>query len=116
MATSRTELYSGNANTYAIWISITGSNNSIRARTIDTAKTKITLAGNGNHAIRQYGGASNSWLYNSDGGVIDLSIDGSTNNEIGYTGSTLLKVDKKMLIYLNPDLPNQIAEYLYYYQ
>ena len=87
MATSRTELYSGNANTYAIWISITGSNNSIRARTIDTAKTKITLAGNGNHAIRQYGGASNSWLYNSDGGVIDLSIDGSTNNEIGYTGS-----------------------------
>ena len=87
MATSRTELYSGNANTYAIWISINGSNNKIRARTINTAKTKITLAGSGNHVIRQYGGDANSWLYNSDGGIIDLSIDGSTNNEIGYTGS-----------------------------
>ena len=88
MATGRTELYSSNdAATYAIWISITGSNNSIRARTINTAKTKITLAGSGNHAIRQYGGDTNSWMYNSDGGIIDLSIDGSTNNEIGYTGS-----------------------------
>ena len=88
MATGRTELYSSNdAATYAIWISVTGSYNKIRARTIDTAKTKITLAGSGNHVIRQYGGDSNSWLYNSDGGVIDLSIDGSTNNEIGYTGS-----------------------------
>ena len=87
MATSRTELYSGNANTYAIWISITGSDKKIRARTIDTAKTKITLAGSGDHVIRQYGGDSNSWLYNSDGGIIDLSIDGYSNNEIGYTGS-----------------------------
>ena len=87
MATGRTALYSGDANTYAIWISVTGSNNKIRARTINTAKTKITLAGTGNHVIRQYGGDANSWMYNSDGGIIDLSIDGSTNNEIGYTGS-----------------------------
>ena len=36
--------------------------------------------------------------------------------EIGYPGSTFLKEDKKMLLNLNPDLPNQIAEYLYYYQ
>ena len=71
MATSRTELYSGDANTYAIWISVTGSNNKIRARTINTAKTKITLAGTGNHVIRQYGGDANSWMYNSDGGIID---------------------------------------------
>ena len=32
--------------------------------------------------------------------------------EIGYPGSTFLKEDKKMLLNLNPDLPNQIAEYL----
>ena len=86
MATGRTELYSSNnAATYAIWISIDGNSNKIRARSIDTAKTKITIDGHSN-VIRQYGGDSNSWLYNADGGIIDLSIDGSSN-EIGYTGS-----------------------------
>ena len=86
LATGRTDLYSSNdAATYAIWISIDGHSNKIRARSIDTAKTKITIDGSSN-IIRQYGGDANSWLYNSAGGIIDLSIDGSSN-EIGYTGS-----------------------------
>ena len=36
--------------------------------------------------------------------------------EIGYPGSTFIQKDQKMLLNLNPDLPNQISEYLYYYQ
>ena len=86
MATGRTELYSSvDAATYAMWISIDGNSNKIRARSIDTAKTEITIDGSHN-VIRQYGGDSNSWLYNADGGIIDLSLDGNYH-EIGYTGS-----------------------------
>ena len=36
--------------------------------------------------------------------------------EIGYPGSAFGENDKKMLLNLNPDLPSQISEYLYYYQ
>ena len=79
-------MYSGNANTYAIWISVTGSNNSIRARTTDTSKTKITLSGTGNHTIRQFT-IANGWMINNDGGLVDLTIGGSSNNRIGYSGS-----------------------------
>ena len=86
LATGRTELYSGNANTYAIWISVTGSNNSIRARTTDTSKTKITLSGTGNHTISQFT-IANGWMINNDGGLVDLTIGGSSNNRIGYSGS-----------------------------
>ena len=87
LATGRTELYSSNdAATYTTWISITGSNNIIRARTTNTSKTKITISGTGNHTISNYGSA-NDWLINNDGGVIDLTIAGSTNNRIGYSGS-----------------------------
>ena len=87
LATGRTELYSSNnPATYTTWISITGSNNTIRARTTNTSKTKITISGTGNHKISNYGSA-NDWLINNDGGVIDLTIAGSTNNRIGYSGS-----------------------------
>lgn len=36
--------------------------------------------------------------------------------EIGYPGSSFRNIDNKLLMNLNPDLPNQISEYLYYYQ
>ena len=65
LATGRTELYSSNnPATYTTWISITGSNNTIRARTTNTSKTKITISGTGNHKISNYGSA-NDWLINS---------------------------------------------------
>jgi len=87
LATGRTSLYeSSDASTYAMWIKITGSSNTVRARSIDTSKTKITISGTGNHKISNYG-SPNDWLINTDGGVIDLIIAGSTNNRIGYSGS-----------------------------
>ena len=87
LATGRTELYSSNdAATYAIWLKITGSNNTVRIRSTDTGKVKATLEGSGNHTISQYT-VSSGWLTNTDGGILDLSIDGSSNNRIGYSGS-----------------------------
>ena len=86
LATGRTALYSGDANTYTLWIDITGTSNTIRAKSVDTAKTKITMSGNGNHTISEYSD-SDDWLINQDGGIIDLTVAGSTNNRIGYSGS-----------------------------
>ena len=87
LATGRTELYSSNdAATYAIWLKITGTSNTVRIRSTDTGKVKATLEGSGNHTISQYT-VSNGWLTNTDGGILDLSIDGSSNNRIGYSGS-----------------------------
>ena len=88
LATSRTELYTSNdPSTYTLWIKVTGSNNSIRARSIETAKTKITLSGSGNHTISQFT-IANGWMINNGaGGIVDLTIAGSSNNRIGYSGS-----------------------------
>ena len=86
LATGRTEMYSGDANTYALWIDITGTSNTVRAKSVDTSKTKITLYGNGNHTISEYSD-SDDWLINQDGGIIDLTIAGGSNNRIGYSGS-----------------------------
>ena len=88
LATGRTELYSSNdPATYTLWISVTGSNNSIRARSTETAKTKITLSGSGNHTISQFT-IANGWMINNGaGGIVDLTIAGSSNNRIGYSGS-----------------------------
>ena len=87
LATGRTELYSSNdAATYAIWLKIIGSSNTVRIRSTDTGKVKATLEGSGNNTISQYT-VSNGWLTNTDGGILDLSIDGSSNNRIGYSGS-----------------------------
>ena len=36
--------------------------------------------------------------------------------EIGYPGSAFSNIDNKLLVNLNPDLPNQISGYLFYYQ
>jgi len=87
LATGRTTLYDSNdPSTYALWIDITGTSNTIRAKSIDTAKTKITMSGNGNHTISEYSD-SDDWLINQDGGIIDLTVAGTTNNRIGYSGS-----------------------------
>ena len=87
LATGRTSLYtSEDAATYTIWLKITGSSNNVKVLARDTSKTKITLSGTGNHKISNYG-SPNDWLINNDGGVIDLTIAGSTNNRIGYSGS-----------------------------
>ena len=70
LATSRTAIWDSNdASTYALWISITGSSNTIRAKSVGTSKTKITMSGNGNHTISEYGD-SDDWLLNQDGGII----------------------------------------------
>ena len=79
-------MYSGDADTYALWILITGSSNTIRAKSVDTSKTKITLSGTGNHTISEYND-NDDWLLNQDGGIIDLTIAGTSNNRIGYSGS-----------------------------
>jgi len=87
LATGRDAIWDSNdASTYALWISITGSNNTIRAKSVGTSKTKITMSGNGNHTISEYGD-SDDWLLNQDGGVIDLTLGGAGNNRIGYSGS-----------------------------
>jgi hypothetical protein len=87
LATGRTALYeSSDASTYAIWVSVTGNNNTIRAKSVDTSKTKITLSGTGNHTISEYND-NDDWLINQNGGVIDLTIGGTSNNRIGYSGS-----------------------------
>ena len=87
LATGRTQLYSSSdASTYAMWIKITGSNNTIRARSIDTSKTKITISGSGNHTVSQFT-IANGYMYNGDGGIVDLTLAGSSNNRIGYSGS-----------------------------
>ncbi len=87
LATGRTELYSSSdASTYAIWISITGNNKVIRAKSVGTSKTKITLSGSGHHKIGGYND-DNGWLLNQDGGIIDLTIAGTSSNQIGYSGS-----------------------------
>ena len=86
LASGRTQLYSSaDPATYTLWISVTGSNNSIRARSIGQAKTKITLSGSGNHTISQFT-IANGWMINNDGGLVDLTIAGSSNNRIGYSG------------------------------
>ena len=86
LASGRTQLYSSaDPATYTLWISVTGSNNSIRARSIGQAKTKITLSGSGNHTISQFT-IANGWMINNDGGLVDLTIGGSSNNRIGYSG------------------------------
>ena len=87
LATGRTELYSStDAATYAIWVSVTGNSNTIRAKSVGTSKTKITLSGSGNHTISEYND-NDDWLLNQDGGIIDLTIAGTSNNRIGYSGS-----------------------------
>lgn len=87
LATSRTEIWdSSDASTYALWMSITGSSNTVRAKSVGTSKTKITLSGTGNHTISEYND-NDDWLLNQDGGVIDLTIGGTSNNRIGYSGS-----------------------------
>ena len=87
LTAARTELYSStDPSTYTLWISVTGSSNSIRARTTGTAKTKITLSGSGNHTISQFT-IANGWMINNDAGLVDLTIAGSSNNRIGYSGS-----------------------------
>ena len=59
------------------------------------------------------------WAYPEDI-ILPHNLTHKTQNdvfvEIGYPGSTFTKKDKKMLLNLNPDLPNQISEYLFYYQ
>ena len=87
LATGRTTIWDSNdASTYAIWMSITGTSNTVRAKSVGTSKTKITMSGNGNHTISEYGD-SDDWLLNQDGGVIDLTLGGAGNNRIGYSGS-----------------------------
>ena len=87
LATGRTEIWDGtDPATYAIWISITGQNKVIRAKSVDTSKTKITLSGSGHHKIGGYND-DNGWLLNQDGGIIDLTIAGTSSNQIGYSGS-----------------------------
>ena len=87
LATGRTAIWDSNdASTYALWMSITGTSNTVRAKSVGTSKTKITLSGNGNHTISEYSD-TDDWLLNQDGGVIDLTIGGATNNRIGYSGS-----------------------------
>ena len=87
LATSRTAIWdSADPATYAIWMSITGSSNTVRAKSVGTSKTKITLSGTGNHTISEYSD-SDDWLLNHDGGIIDLTIGGTSNNRIGYAGS-----------------------------
>ena len=87
LATGRTEIWDSNdPATYAIWMSITGSSNTVRAKSVGTSKTKITLSGTGNHTISEYND-HDDWLLNQDGGVIDLTIGGTSNNRIGYSGS-----------------------------
>ena len=87
LASGRTQLYSSaDPATYTLWISVTGSNNSIRARSIGQAKTKITLSGSGNHTISQFT-IANGWMINNDAGLVDLTIAGSSDNRIGYSGS-----------------------------
>ena len=87
LATGRTTIWDSNdPATYAIWMSITGSSNTVRAKSVGTSKTKITLSGNGNHTISEYSD-TDDWLLNQDGGIIDLTIGGATNNRIGYSGS-----------------------------
>jgi len=87
LATNRTAIWdSTDPATYAIWMSITGSSNTVRAKSVGTSKTKITLSGTGNHTISEYSD-SDDWLLNQDGGVIDLTIGGTSNNRIGYSGS-----------------------------
>ena len=87
LATGRTEIWDSNdPATYAIWMSITGSSNTVRTKSVGTSKTKITLSGTGNHTISEYND-HDDWLLNQDGGVIDLTIGGTSNNRIGYSGS-----------------------------
>ena len=87
LATGRTELYSSSdAATYTIWLKITGTSNTVRAKSLDTSKTKITISGTGNHTISEYND-NDDWLINQNGGVIDLTIGGTSNNRIGYSGS-----------------------------
>ena len=87
LATSRTELYSSSdAATYTIWLKITGTSNTVRAKSLDTSKTKITISGTGNHTISEYND-NDDWLINQNGGIIDLTIGGTSNNRIGYSGS-----------------------------
>ena len=87
LATGRTAIWdSADPATYAIWMSITGTSNTVRAKSVGTSKTKITLSGNGNHTISEYSD-TDDWLLNQDGGIIDLTIGGATNNRIGYSGS-----------------------------
>jgi len=88
LASGRTQLYSSaDPSTYTLWISVTGSNNLIRARSTTDAKTKITLSGSGNHTISQFT-IANGWMINNGaGGIVDLTIAGSSNNRIGYSGS-----------------------------
>jgi len=87
LATGRTSLYtSEDAATYTIWLKITGSSNNVKVLARDTSKTKITLSGTGNHTISEYND-NDDWLINQNGGIIDLTIAGTSNNRIGYTGS-----------------------------
>ena len=87
LATGRTELYSSSdAATYTIWLKITGTSNTVRAKSLDTSKTKITISGTGNHTISEYND-NDDWLINQNGGIIDLTIGGTSNNRIGYSGS-----------------------------
>ncbi len=87
LATGRTAIWDSNdAATYAMWIYIAGSGNTIRAKSVGTSKTKITFSGTGNHTISEYND-DDDWLLNQDGGVIALMIGGNSNNRIGYSGS-----------------------------
>ena len=59
------------------------------------------------------------WIYPEDTLIPHNLTHKKDNNifvEIGYPGSSFRNLDNKLLMNLNPDLPNQISEYLYYYQ
>ena len=87
LATGRTELYTSNdPATYTMWISVTGNSHKIRARSTDTSKTKITISGSGEHTISQFT-IPNGWMINNDAGLVDLTIAGTSDNRIGYSGS-----------------------------
>tara|TARA_B100001245_G_C22854235_1_gene410661 strand:+ start:747 stop:1214 length:468 start_codon:yes stop_codon:yes gene_type:complete len=59
------------------------------------------------------------WIYPKDVLIphnLTHKNDKSNFVEIGYPGSAFNTIDNKLLLNLNPDLPNQTSEYLFYYQ
>ena len=59
------------------------------------------------------------WIYPEDALIphnLTHKRDQNIFVEIGYPGSNFCTKDGKLLVNLNPDLPNQISEYLFYYQ
>lgn len=59
------------------------------------------------------------WIYPADMLIphnISHKNNGKVFAEIGYPGSKFSYKDSKALVNLNPDLPNQISDYLVYFQ